>query len=251
MNRITVISPSNIEIEYRLAGPGSRAAAAVLDLLLQSAAFALYALPFILLSGGYGGPSGLNVLGWRAGALLAGLFVIFFGYYVTAETFMNGRTFGKHMFGLRVLRVNGMPVAIIHSLIRNIFKLTVDMPGVGLLLIMFTKKHVRVGDIAASTIVVAEPPVNAPPPRVYTAAQRGLEEGSSPDAPRLNEKETALLKKYFARKDTLADGGESVRKAFARRISERGGAPETAVTDEYLAGLLSERPYIIPRSSIT
>jgi hypothetical protein len=47
MQYLTVTTPDNIEIEYRLAGAGSRLAAAVIDILIQTLVFTLFALPTI------------------------------------------------------------------------------------------------------------------------------------------------------------------------------------------------------------
>ena len=142
MRYITITTPDNIEIEYRLAGAGSRAAAAATDFLIQILLYAALAVPAVFIF--LGGPDSLRdlgKLGWGAGALLAVLFIILFGYYIVSELLLNGRTPGKKIFGLRAIRENGMPVSFLHSLIRNIFKLTVDIFGVGFFLALLTKNN--------------------------------------------------------------------------------------------------------------
>jgi uncharacterized RDD family membrane protein YckC len=83
----------------------------------------------------------MSGLGWGIGLIIALFFIIFFGYYIVCEMVYNGRTIGKAVFKLRVIRENGMPVSFTAALIRNIFKITIDMLGVGLILIMFTKMN--------------------------------------------------------------------------------------------------------------
>jgi len=157
MNYITILTPDNIEIEYRLAGPGSRTAAMVIDLLLQCLAMvAVYVIALYTLMDGslvYARP---EQSAWFAAIIIFSVFVIFYGYYVVAEVSMNGRTIGKKILGLRVIRENGAPITLTQSLIRNIIKLFIDMSGVGVITIMFSKKCKRLGDMAASTIVIAE-----------------------------------------------------------------------------------------------
>jgi len=154
MNYITITSPDNIEIKYRLAGAGSRTAAAVVDALLQLLMIFLLSLPFIVYLAA-ADQTALDVLGWGAGFLIIVASAVFFGFGVLFEMLLNGQTPGKKILGLRAIRENGMPVTLAHSLIRNIFKLTVDIFGFGFFFILFSKKCRRLGDVAASTVVIS------------------------------------------------------------------------------------------------
>jgi uncharacterized RDD family membrane protein YckC len=155
MNYTLVTTPENIELTYRLAGAGSRIAAAVIDL-------AVIAASLLLLTGvtyfavGYGLNDLLNLSGWFIAFIIIAYFVIYFGYYIACELLMNGQSLGKRLFGLRVIRENGMPVGFTQSLVRNLIRYFIDFTGIGVVTIMFSKKCKRLGDMAASTIVVAE-----------------------------------------------------------------------------------------------
>jgi len=156
MKTITIITPANIEVEYKLAGIGARLSAFIIDSLIQFLA--------ILLCIGilFGINRQLVRIGVATspGAFLAAFlvitFVIYFGYYATFEMLMNGQTIGKRLFGLRVIRDNGQPIEFAQSLIRGLVRITLDMMYVGLFVILFSKKHKRLGDMAAGTIVVIE-----------------------------------------------------------------------------------------------
>jgi len=240
MQYITIVTPDNIEIHYRLAGAGSRAAAAVVDLLLQAFIYLLFAVPSVYITlGGFGGFSlDLSALGWVAGLLTAGFFIVAFGYYVVAELLLNGRTIGKAVYGLRAIRENGAPLSAVHSLIRTVFKLTIDFPGVGLILIMFTRKCKRIGDIAASTIVIAESR-REPVARVGADNPRARVAETVDDVIRLARDEAALLKLYFARKPTLKDNGEAIRKALASRLSSKYNLPDDTINDDMLEKIMN------------
>ncbi|MDR1688507.1 MAG: RDD family protein, partial [Clostridiales bacterium] len=160
MNYITITTPDNIEIEYRLAGAGSRLGASVVDFLMQILAIAALVLTifFTAFQGETSNLDNLDDAGWIVGIALLAIFLIFYGYYIFAEVYMNGQTVGKKIYGLRVIKENGQPINFSQSLIRNILKLTLDFTGVGVIMIMFSKKCKRLGDMAASTIVVALDP---------------------------------------------------------------------------------------------
>ncbi|MCL2603909.1 MAG: RDD family protein [Defluviitaleaceae bacterium] len=155
MKTITVITPANIEIEYRLAGVGSRLAAFVIDYTLQMLAVILTGC--VILLGfdrwlfGNPYPSGKAL-----GAVLIAFFVMHFGYFILFEMVMNGQSPGKKIFGLRAIRENGEPVRINDIIIRALFRSSVDMLYAGLFTIMFSKRHKRLGDMAAGTVVVSE-----------------------------------------------------------------------------------------------
>ena len=85
--------------------------------------------------------------------------IVYFFYHPILETLMHGSTPGKRMAGVRIITLEGFTPGIGSILIRNIFRLIDGLPGVytvGLLFAIFTKHHVRIGDIAAGTVLVYE-----------------------------------------------------------------------------------------------
>src|SRR5919204_560075 len=96
------------------------------------------------------------------------------GYDIFVEVLNGGRTPGKMLNGLRVVRVEGHPVGFLTSAIRNVLRPIDFLPGaylLGAVLILATRKNQRVGDIAAGTLVVRERTGYEPAlPRVRAAA---------------------------------------------------------------------------------
>ena len=203
---ILVVTPENIEIEYELAGIGSRFLANMLDTLFQLAIYlgmwivvgivaAVVALGTSAVSAGLGAFFGEIGL---AAALIAA-FIILWGYFIWFETRWNGQTPGKRQIGLRVIRDGGYPINIFAAVIRNLIRIVDGMPliAVGLisvgvfghqtglaalgglcillpvLCLLLSGRYQRIGDFVAGTMVVKQraprvPTLEAlaPPPRV-------------------------------------------------------------------------------------
>ena len=85
--------------------------------------------------------------------------IIYFFYHPILEVVMHGSTPGKRMAGVRLMTLEGFTPGIGSILIRNIFRLIDSLPGVytvGLLFAIFTRNHVRIGDMAAGTVLIYE-----------------------------------------------------------------------------------------------
>jgi hypothetical protein len=75
------------------------------------------------------------------------------------EIVMRGRTPGKRIAGVRLVTRDGSVPAVSAFLLRNVFRLIDSFPafyGVGLVTCVITRSHVRVGDLAAGTLLVYE-----------------------------------------------------------------------------------------------
>src|SRR5439155_10322840 len=93
--------------------------------------------------------------------------VIEWGYFVFCEMTSGGRSLGKALVGLRVVRDGGFPISLRESLVRNLLRLVDVLPWyytVGLVSIVLSRDGKRLGDLAAGTIVVRlDRPEPAPP----------------------------------------------------------------------------------------
>ena len=203
---ILVVTPENIEIEYELAGIGSRFLANLLDSFLQTAIYlglwiVVGIIAFIVSLTTSVFSRALGVFFGEiqvAFALVAG-FVILWGYFIWFETVWNGQTPGKRQLGLRVIRDGGYPINIFAAIVRNLIRVMDGMPIAALLLLgigyfgkdplvgamgglcilipvlcmLLSQRYQRLGDFVAGTMVVKQraprvPTLEAlaPPPRV-------------------------------------------------------------------------------------
>jgi uncharacterized membrane protein SpoIIM required for sporulation/uncharacterized RDD family membrane protein YckC len=179
---LAVPSATGVDASIVLAGPGARAMAFLVDFLLRSALSILYMLlASLILLGNMSfnvGPDDTTT--W----LLVGVVpatIIYFLYHVILEPLMSGRTPGKRMAGLRVLTLDGRVPTTSALIVRNVFRLIDSMPVgyvVGLLFVFFGKRHLRLGDLAAGTVLAVE----RAPFLEKLALERPLPDGRGPDA---------------------------------------------------------------------
>jgi len=155
---VVLHSVTGVDVELRIAGPGSRSYAFVVDWHIRlTLALAWFLVGLVLYTGevslfdGYPKDSNwyfLVVL--PAGAL-------YFLYHPVLEVLMSGRTPGKRMAGVRLVSRTGDIPSIGALLLRNVFRIVDSMPiayVVGLACVVFTAQHVRIGDLAAGTLLV-------------------------------------------------------------------------------------------------
>lgn len=198
MKKIKITTPENIEVEYTLADVGSRTAAAIIDFLIQGlAVFLLLIINFLI---AYFAPMFWNKYnGWIAGISLIIFGIVSYGYFIIAELSMNGMTFGKKKLNIRTIRKNGQSITLKHSALRNFFRVFIDNYGVGVVLMFFTKEHKRLGDMVASTIVVAEENKTQP------VTLESLEKTNENFGYYVTSEEYDLLMEYFERKKDMED----------------------------------------------
>lgn len=175
-----VITPENIQFEYRLAGPFRRLPAFLLDLFVRAAVLAALII-FFFCSGITRLLPGLDVFGGILLALSYFFFDWFYGLFF--ETIWNGQTPGKRISGLRVLSTDGRPISAYQATIRNFLRLGDFAPfaslqmliseapavywvptgGVAILCMFLTRRLQRLGDLAAGTMVVVDERKWVPP----------------------------------------------------------------------------------------
>jgi uncharacterized RDD family membrane protein YckC len=86
-------------------------------------------------------------------------FLLQWGYFVACELTMQGRSPGKALIGLRVVRDGGLPVTLRESLLRNLVRMVDMLPTqyfIGLVSMVLSKDVRRLGDYAAGTLVIRD-----------------------------------------------------------------------------------------------
>ncbi|MCL2363263.1 MAG: RDD family protein [Defluviitaleaceae bacterium] len=210
MKTITIITPANIELEYRLAGAGSRLAAFLIDFAIQLLVMGLIITSILVLHNRVTytltAPDGAALA-----AILVVIFVVHFGYFTLLEMVMNGQSVGKRIFGLRAIRENGQPLVFSNILMRSLFRASIDMIYVGLFVILFSKQHKRLGDMAAGTIVVSEHYLAKDEPGLF-APTTTLPDFLLPHEQAMTKKERGIVDEWLRRKDTLPDYGADIER---------------------------------------
>lgn len=194
-DRLTIATPEGVELDLTLAGLGSRSIAAAFDLALQAVILLGLALATGLLSGAL-----------QVAVMAAVGFVVVFGYDVAFEVLAAGRTPGKRLTGLRVVRDGGWPIRFMPSAVRNLLRIIDFMPGLyglGIVVVFATPRNQRLGDLAAGTLVVRErhggrrlapAPAPLPPPSERSAGW---------DLSAVTAADVATIREFLARRPAM------------------------------------------------
>ncbi len=230
-DRIIISTPEGIELRLALAGAGSRFIAAAVDLSLQVVLVLLTVLAASELIGG-----GLGVA-----VIAVASFGAFYLYDILFEVLAAGRTPGKRLTHLRVVREQGSPVDLPASAVRNLLRLIDLLPAaylVGLLSILVSERNQRLGDLAAGTLVIRDA-VPASTTTTRASLSPAPPQSEDWDVSAVSEEELAAVRRFLQRRDGL---DTRARLELAHRL-ERGlrakvaGAPASAEPESFLEAL--------------
>jgi uncharacterized RDD family membrane protein YckC len=143
---------TGVELNLSLAGPGSRSYAFIIDWHIRVLLSLAWMLGVWVLLRILNIPTMAPLIWWPALA-------IYLLYHPALEILMQGRTPGKRSAGVRLVTRRGGQPSVSAILIRNVFRLLDSAPAlymVGLTCCMLSKDRVRVGDLAAGTVLVLE-----------------------------------------------------------------------------------------------
>ncbi|WP_167341616.1 RDD family protein [Nonlabens sp. SY33080] len=149
MSNTAINTAQNVNIEYVYAGLGKRILAFIIDALV------LFAYIIILTFTVY---RAISVLDGDndIGAYELSMIPIFI-YSVIMHIIFNGRTVGKFIMGIKVVKEDGSPARWSDFIVRWIVRLVdlwLFMFTVGTVSILLTDKQQRLGDMMAKTIVI-------------------------------------------------------------------------------------------------
>ena len=174
---IDVVTPENIAFQYQAAGPFRRLPAYLIDFLIRLAVVVLVLCAGAFFSfGGLG--VGVNITPVLIPSFLLSWFVMQWFYGGICETFMNGKTPGKWVMGIRVLTTDGRPINGLQAVLRNLMRFVDLMPMVslqvfepwfdvspvyvlptyllGLSVMACNSRFQRLGDLVCGTMVIVE-----------------------------------------------------------------------------------------------
>jgi hypothetical protein len=157
-NRIKFTTPESVEIEFILAGIGSRALALMIDYLILAITLVVMALIWAFIFQQVT-DIGVSIFGsdfglWLIAISLLSFFFIYTGYFVFFETLWRGQTPGKSIAKIRVVRDDGRPVGLQQAALRALLRPIDESLFIGAFLITFNQREKRLGDLAAGTIVI-------------------------------------------------------------------------------------------------
>jgi uncharacterized RDD family membrane protein YckC len=159
-NTVTIRTPESVELEFVLAGVGSRAVALTLDYLcLGSGLLGLAVIYSFLLVRLLAMDSVLSIPSetvqlWVTAIAAVLAFTLYIGYFALFETWWYGQTPGKRYAKIRVIRDDGQPERLPQATLRSLLRPIDDILFIGFFCILLSKTEKRVGDWLAGTLVV-------------------------------------------------------------------------------------------------
>jgi uncharacterized RDD family membrane protein YckC len=152
-----ITTPEGIEFSLPLAGPLTRFLAWSID--------AVCVLALVMISAKLLQPLYMLFPGFGMAILLLATFIIGIGYGIILEWFWRGQTLGKRVLRLRVMDEQGLKLKFSQVVIRNLLRFVDRLPVaylVGGLACLVSRHAQRLGDFAASTIVVRQSKLTEP-----------------------------------------------------------------------------------------
>jgi uncharacterized RDD family membrane protein YckC len=223
LKKVRSQTPESVELEFILAGVGSRTQALVVDYLIWSFALIILLVLWAFLLIQVPWLQSDTIRPWFFAIQILILFVVYIGYFVMFETLWRGQTPGKRYAKIRVIREDGRNVGLQQSILRSLLRPIDDILFLGLLLILFTNQEKRLGDLVAGTIVIQEGQTSSSQqitisPEAQDLATRLLEIGQ---IVALTPDEFATIRRYLDRYPTLTPTAKlQVSDRLAQRLLE-------------------------------
>jgi uncharacterized RDD family membrane protein YckC len=153
---LRVDSVTGVPLDLAIAGPGGRSFAFIIDFHIRALGAVAWAFGFSLWVRQYT-DEGLEPPGWLLLVAFLPPVIIYFLYHPVLELAMAGRTPGKRMAGIRIVTAEGMVPGTGAIVLRNLFRFVDGMPAfyiAGLVTTILTRRHQRIGDLAAGTVLI-------------------------------------------------------------------------------------------------
>jgi uncharacterized RDD family membrane protein YckC len=157
VNVLQVRTPEGVSFSFRLASPVLRLAALIIDLAAVVAAWSIIAVVLSIFE-----VFSRDLVGL---VTAVGYFVLSEGYSIYTEWRWRGQTLGKRLLRLRVVDERGLRLTFAQVVLRNLLRFVDVLPMaylVGGITALLARRGQRLGDLAAGTLVIWEPPEGLP-----------------------------------------------------------------------------------------
>lgn len=266
MSILTVHTPFNIDLEFRIAPFLKRALATLIDLLIMVA----YSYVVMLLLQNFVDFSDE----WQKTVVIVVVSIPCFVYLLFSELLMNGQTVGKRIVGIKVMDKDGneptlsqylirwilgigtylfasLPFVVTYmlfsmsmGLIQLIFLLIVYLPTV--ICVAISKKSQRAGDLAAGTVVIDQRARTGLDETIYLEIEDNNYEAKYPQVMRLSDRDINGIRNLLAMKSSSRDI-DTYTIDVAHRIKEVLSIESDLPPREFLHQLLQDYNYLTSR----
>jgi uncharacterized RDD family membrane protein YckC len=226
-NRVKFVTPESVELEFTLAGIGSRVWALMIDYTVLGSSLSLFFIIWMTITvqlrdfwtDSFGDKAAL----WSLAIAFFIFFVIYVGYFVFFEAIWQGQTPGKRVAKIRVVRDDGRPVGLQQTTLRALLRPFDEILFIGAFLIIFSTKEKRLGDLVAGTIVIQTQAVNvaAKEKLVLTEAASSLCDNllQVADLSPILPDDFAVIREYLIRRNIMSEKARaSLSLELARQV---------------------------------
>ncbi|NJM80729.1 MAG: RDD family protein [Flavobacterium sp.] len=155
MSQLTITTTQNVGINFTAASVGDRMLGQVLDILVIIAYSTV--VTYIL------NATELNIYfasfdNWSTVAIYIIIYSPVIFYSIIQESIWEGRTIGKKIMKMKVIKIDGYQAGFGDYLVRWLFRLVEVLIGFGvisLITVIFSDKNQRLGDMTAGTAVIS------------------------------------------------------------------------------------------------
>lgn len=235
-----VETPEHVRFRYRTVGPVRRLLAYLVDIVLRGAITLVVAL-LLALSGVSADEKHLASFG----LVLLALFLLEWCYHVLFEALWDGRTPGKRLLRLRVVKEGGYPITFVDALLRNLLRAADFLPvlyAVGALVMAGDERFRRLGDLVAGTMVIADERRAAARPLLLDPPPTAAELAALPSRVPLSSDELEAVELLLRRRAMLSpEREEELAQMIAPLFVTRLGVEAAELAPARLLALLHHK----------
>lgn len=248
-NTVNIRTPESVELDFTLAGIGSRIVALTIDYTLLALALLLLLLGGSLLLFRL---SDLEVLPlvasetlqlWVFAIFSLLMFALYIGYFVGFETAWYGQTPGKRFAKIRVIREDGQPIRLFQATLRSLLRPVDDILFIGFFCVLLSPREKRIGDWVAGTLVIQVDPRKAG--HAITLSERSKAIAADltnlTDLTAMSPDDFATVRTYLERRTAMTDKAQGeVSLHLAQRLQTQLGLdrlPTEMTADTFLEAI--------------
>jgi uncharacterized RDD family membrane protein YckC len=248
-----ILTGEAVHLDVRVARVGSRALARLIDAICQVVLLVVLVVLLLVVASFL---ELANVVTFDGAVpsiiVIVSTVLAMVGYPVLMETWTRGRTPGKMIMGLRVVRDDGGPVTFRHAFARGMVGLAIEWPGMigapltwlaTIWIMIASPQSKRLGDHVAGTIVIHErtPAAWGWVPQMPPELQQWA---ATLDLAALDDDLALAVRHFLARNRTIREPARSeLGKRLAQEVAAVTNPPVPAGTPgwKYLAAVHAER----------
>jgi uncharacterized RDD family membrane protein YckC len=189
MSNIHIETAQNVVIHHEVAGIGDRLVAWLIDGLVKMAWYVFWLMMLFILEPQHWDDTSVYVY-----LILVQLPPSF--YHLASELLMDGKSVGKNVMKIKVVRIDGGQPTLGQYLLRWLIRPLDSLYGLGLVVVLINGKGQRIGDLAGGTTVVSLKQRTRLADTLLTEV-RDTHVARFPQAVRLTDAQAALVKEVL------------------------------------------------------